>query len=134
MRESICNRIDGYLGRWLSESERAEFETHLVTCARCRHVVREQEHIDRLLTAAAAPVPPLLIDRTARRLQRARQRRLIAWSAGLAAAALLVYLLADRFLPRPVDDRAPPVVEIDPPGPPSAPPSPIVQVTFAKAN
>jgi hypothetical protein len=107
-----CEHCDGYLGKWLSDGERIAFEAHLNTCPACRRSIAEQRRLDALLaraTAAAVAVPAGLLDQIDRRLRRARQRRVAAWAAGLAAAAIGIVIVSTQLLPQHAPDmeRAP---------------------------
>ena len=88
----------------LSSEDRAEYEAHLQTCARCRAAVDELDGIPALLgTMDAADVadagvepPPQLLDSLLDRMRaRRRRQRWITSSAvvGLAAALIAVGLL-----------------------------------------
>jgi len=60
MSASPCDAIDGYLGKWLTEPERAAFAAHLEGCPQCQKAMGEQQAITRLLAMALtseAPVP-----------------------------------------------------------------------------
>jgi anti-sigma factor RsiW len=134
----MCERRDGYLGRWLSEVERAAFEAHLASCAECRQAVGEQAHLDRLLARAAEqlqPVPAGLIDRLDQRLRQASRRRR-AWVAGFAAAVVLAVGLALWAWKPPAGiDELPeaPAVEQAPRPEPELPPAK-AEVTFTPAS
>jgi anti-sigma factor RsiW len=138
MSVPLCERRDGYLGRWLSEPEQVAFEAHLADCPECRQFVQEHLYLDRLLARASEqlqPVPAGLVDRLDRRLRQAGRRR--AWAAGLAAAAVLAAGLGVwAWKPRAAIDELPdaPVVK---PTPRPDPEHPAVlakaEVTFSAA-
>ena len=104
-----CEHRDGYLGRWLTETERVEFEAHLADCSDCRHLIQENERLDSLLAranAALLPVPAGLLDRIDGRIRQARRRRVFAWTTGLAAAGILIGALgAWLHVPRGPENR-----------------------------
>ncbi|SRR6266849_3423367 len=134
---TICEQIDGYLGKWLTEDERVAFEAHLANCPGCRQFVREQRRLEELLTRANAvlvSVPMRLIDQIDERLWRARRRRVLVWATGLAAASILIYFLTAWFLPQRAFKVEPVQSEIvaAPPQQPEATRDPrsLVEVTF----
>jgi hypothetical protein len=137
MNGTICEQLDGYLGKGLTEEQRAEFEAHLATCLDCRRVVQEQQQIERLLARATAgfvPVPAGLRERIEGRLRRAHRRRSFAWETGLAAAVVLVCALTVWFFTQQTPKEKVvrlPMAAVRPP-PPEAKPDPrsLVQVTF----
>src|SRR5207247_1787093 len=100
MRASTCEQRDGYLGKWLTADERAEFEAHLANCPDCRQLVQEQRRLDDLLTRANNAlllVPAELIAQIDHRFRQARQRKAAAWATGLTAAGVLICTIAVRF-------------------------------------
>jgi anti-sigma factor RsiW len=137
MRTSRCDWIDGFLGQWLSQAERAEFVNHLAGCPRCRQTVHEQERINSLVRRAVEtlqPVPIDLTDSIHRRLQPGRHRRL-GWMAALTAAAVMAGLASWWLLrPRQADLRPLPRVAPAPPFFSQQPPESknVVEVTFAR--
>jgi len=89
----ICDRLDDYLGGWLDEPEKTEFDAHLQRCAECRAQLETQRQLDALLRRARSdlePVPPALVNRIEQRLTMLHQRRITWIGTGLAAAAVLV--------------------------------------------
>lgn len=94
MTDQSCDRLDDYLGGWLEESARAEFEAHLARCAACRAEIERQRRLDGLLGHASAhleSVRPDLVCRIERGLAAARRQRWVTRAvAGLAAAAVLL--------------------------------------------
>jgi hypothetical protein len=137
MNASNCEQLNAYLGKWLTDSEHAEFVAHLAVCPPCRHAVTEQERLDQLLVEATArrqPAPEGLIDRIEGQLRRVRYRRRLAWAAGLSVAAMVVVSFAVWMLqpaPAPHGPPTPPMME-GPSAPPlmrSEPPA-RVRVTF----
>jgi anti-sigma factor RsiW len=137
---SQCARRDGYLGGWLSDPERAEFENHLASCPGCRQFVREQKHLDRMLAEATErlqPVPADLSARVAAQLARAGRRRRRAWAALSAAAILAAGVAAWLWLPPRPNEEQPrsPLAEAPPhPDRQTPPMPPVVQVTFPAAS
>ncbi|HLJ91856.1 MAG TPA: zf-HC2 domain-containing protein [Gemmataceae bacterium] len=102
-----CEHGDGYLGKWLSDGERIAFEAHFDSCPACRRYIAEQRRLDALLaraTEAAVSVPAGLLDQIDRRLRRARRRRMVAWSAGLAAAGIGMAIVSTALLPQHAPD------------------------------
>jgi anti-sigma factor RsiW len=88
-----CAFLDGYLGRWLSESERATFEVHLAGCAACREAVREAEQLESLLRRAAiecTEIPESLEGRIRQRIALAKRRRTKMRTAFAIAASLFL--------------------------------------------
>jgi hypothetical protein len=135
MKATNCDQVDGYLGKWLSEEERIQFEAHLSTCPDCRQWVEEGQRLESLLAnAARVSVPPALVDRIEHQLRQARRRRAAAWAGGLAAAAILMCAISALFVVQRVrEDRSaqPDAVAQLPQQQESAPdPRPPVQVTF----
>jgi hypothetical protein len=92
--ERLCDKLDDYLGGWLANSVRAEFEAHLARCSACRDEVERQRRLDGLLDRAGdslESVPPGLVGRIERRITAAQWRsRAVKAVAGLAAAAVVV--------------------------------------------
>jgi hypothetical protein len=132
--------IDAFLGKWLTEPERAAFQAHLVDCPQCQLRIHQNERLDRLLTQAMeqfAPLPLGLMPRLERQLNQVRRRRRIVWLAGGVAAALLIGCFSFWWLHQPkTPDGSPqaPVVAVPTPLPPEAPPpAPQVRVTFARS-
>ena len=137
MKGTICEQMDGYLGKWLTEDQRAEFEAHLATCLDCRRAVQEQQQLEHLLTRAAAvsmAVPADLSERIERRLRQVQRRRSLAWATGLAAAGVLVCALAAWLLTQrtPIEKATPPPMAAVQPRPSESKPDPrsLVHVTF----
>lgn len=117
MRDRICDQLDDYLGGWLEDSARPEFEAHLKRCADCRQEAERQRQLDALLAQAGAhleSVPPVLVERIEQRLAKAQwRRRVVRTAAGLAAAAVL--LLSVVLWPDPSgSDRTEPIAEAPP--------------------
>jgi anti-sigma factor RsiW len=109
-KATICEQLDGYVCRWLTADERVEFESHLADCPACRRLVQVNERLDSLLAqanAALLPVPGSLLDRIDRRLRQARRWRVITWTAGVAAAGILICVLTARFFKPPAPDNEP---------------------------
>jgi anti-sigma factor RsiW len=113
MNTSPCDLLEGFLGKWLTAPEWAEFQAHLADCPRCRVRLDEQERLNRLLAEAVrqfTPVPPGLVGRVERRLSRARRRRLVGWTGGIAAALLAGCFAIWWNRPPSAEERAPPRV------------------------
>jgi hypothetical protein len=141
MRASNCERIDGYLGKWLCEEEVIQFKAHLANCADCRQVVEEQQRLESLLARAnteCVPVLPALSDRIEQRLRQARRRRAAGWTTSLAAAGILICAFtAWFFIHRVPDDQSvqPPVMaQLPQPPQPLRESRPQVQVTFEPSS
>jgi anti-sigma factor RsiW len=141
MRERDCHQVDGYLGKWLSDDERVQFEAHLPNCLDCRQFVEEAQRLDSLLARANAtcvPVPPALISRIEQRLRQARRRRTAAWATGLAAAAALICALSTWLFIQRVPDVAPAqplkTARLPELPRPSHEPQPSVEVTFEPSS
>jgi hypothetical protein len=135
-KATSCENRDGYLGRWLTGEEQAEFEAHLTDCPECRHFIHENERLERLLAranAALLPVPADLPERIDRRIHQTRQRRVFAWTTGFAAAGILICAIgAWLHLPRgPGNETSPsPVLtKRPPPSEPRPDPRSLVEVT-----
>ncbi|HWY88639.1 MAG TPA: anti-sigma factor [Gemmataceae bacterium] len=95
---NLCALFDDYVAHDLAAPEQARFEAHLAECPACRHKVDAERYLDSLLAeATSGPVPGNLSERVRRRLAAARQRRLAAGLALLAACAL-VSVLAGHWL------------------------------------
>ena len=94
MDDLTCHNLDAYIGGWLTQDERTEFEAHLKQCAACRDELGRQQRIDRLLSQAShhlQPPPADLIERVRQALEAARRRRrVVRVSAGLSAAAAIL--------------------------------------------
>jgi len=138
MPVSLCDLIDGFLGKWLTEPERAAFQAHLTGCPSCRQQVEEQDRLHQLLQEAMAqlePTPPGLMAQIDRQLQRARRRRrTVRWAGGVAAALLCGGLSVWWLQPPKLEEQPPQPLVVDAPAPaPSGPPPPRpVRVTFAR--
>jgi anti-sigma factor RsiW len=66
--------VGAYVLDAISESERASFERHLLTCEQCREDVRGlREATARLAAAAAVPPRPELLEQTVQAAARTRQ-------------------------------------------------------------
>src|SRR5262245_27396333 len=107
MRASTCDQADGYMGKWLTQEERDQFEAHLAHCADCRQFIEETLRLENLLNRAHAgslAVPAGLIDRIEHRLRQARRRRARAWAIGLAAAGVLTCAITSWLLFPPVPE------------------------------
>jgi hypothetical protein len=92
MTSPVCELLDGYLGRWLSEPELQAFVAHLASCPLCRQAVDEQRRFDQLLSQASTLgglVPAGLVERIEGRLVQGQRRRLLVRTAALAAVLLL---------------------------------------------
>jgi hypothetical protein len=92
MSASPCDAIDGYLGNWLTEPERAAFAAHLKECPQCQKAMGEQQAITQLLAMALtseAPVLAGLSERIEKHMRSARRRRLAGQVAALAALVTL---------------------------------------------
>jgi hypothetical protein len=89
----------------LSGAERREFEAHLSTCPPCRESVGELGGVPALLAqldrddvvamdngqpAATPPLNPLLLTSLLAKVSRRRRSRLMTWTVGAAAAAVLL--------------------------------------------
>ena len=141
MKASNCESIEGYLGKWLSEEESAQFEAHLANCPDCRQFVEGQQRLEGLLTRAnseCVSVPPTLIDRIEHRLRQARRLRAAGWAAGLAAAGVLTCAFAARFIFQRLPDAKsvlPPVMaHLSQPPQPTRESRPPVEVTFGPSS
>lgn len=138
MNTSPCDLLDGFLGKWLTEPERAEFQAHLADCPGCRVRIEEQERVNRLLAEAMrqfAPVPPGLVRRVERRLNRVRRRQLIGWTGAAAAVLLAGSFAVWWYQPPPAEDRTPPRVADTPTSSPleeARPPAPPVHVRIIR--
>jgi hypothetical protein len=138
MSASPCDAIDGYLGKWLTEPERAAFAAHLEECPQCQKALGEQQVITRLLAMALtseAPVPAGLSERIEKRMRSVRRRRLAGQLAALAALLALVCGVA-LWLRRPAHPESKatrPDIAVAPPQVPQAndtPPRAPVEVAF----
>jgi predicted anti-sigma-YlaC factor YlaD len=96
--ELLAGLVDGTL----TPAERAELQTHLEGCERCRAEVRQAESASRALRALPEVEPPWGLGRPAveesRKRRRAHRFRRLAPAAGVAAAALLLVGLAFAVL------------------------------------
>jgi anti-sigma factor RsiW len=96
--ELLAGLVDGTL----TPAERAELQTHLEGCERCRAEVRQAESASRALRALPEVEPPWGLGRPAveeaKRRRRAHRFRRLAPAAGVAAAAILLVGLAFAVL------------------------------------
>ncbi len=93
MTDRLCDKLDDYLGGWLEEQTRTEFEAHLERCGDCRMEAARQQRLDAWLARtddSLESVPPHLVHHIERRLAVARWRSRAVWAAGLAAAAVVL--------------------------------------------
>jgi anti-sigma factor RsiW len=141
MKETTCDQMDGYLGKWLSEDERSRFEAHLSNCPECRQFVEEEQRLESLLAqanTACVPVPPALIGRIDQRLRQARRQRVAAWTTGLAAAGVLICAVGARLLMQRVPQaklvQPPTVAQLPPPAAPTPAKRRSVEVTFEPSS
>jgi hypothetical protein len=95
--------LTGYVDGSLTESERADVEAHLATCATCRE---EMELARRAVTALRAlpdervPVGvagPVLVEIRTQAPMRTPRGHRFPWAAGLAAAAVLIAVAVGVF-------------------------------------
>jgi len=126
MHTPLCAQLDDYLGDWLPQSERSEFEAHLTACQQCRRAVGLQRRMDRLLARGVEQgerVPPALITAVETRIHlwRRRRARQLAWGASaVVALALLVGVWSAVQRPEPlVADHREPVTVPEHEGPPA---------------
>ncbi len=115
MNESQCDRLDDFLGGWLSAEEAARFEAHLSDCPVCRQEIEQQRRIDRLLAQAAThalPVPSSLAGRIEQQARRSTGRRAAWLACCISAAAVLVLAVGIGVAMRRADtpDRPQPIV------------------------
>jgi hypothetical protein len=142
MKASGCYQADGYVGKWLTNEERIEFEMHLGDCPDCRQFVDECQRLESLLAranAACVPVPPALIGRIEHRIRK-RRRKAAAWAASLAAAGVLICAILAWY----VVQRVPNARSVQPPVVAQLPqpaalmrvrdPRPSVEVTFEPSS
>jgi hypothetical protein len=129
MNDPLCDLRDGYLGLWLTQAERWEFEAHMAACAHCRQAIQDQATITHWLLERSPAVPPLLMPRVERKVRAARRRRLVAWGAGLAAATILLGYLVAEFMPRTGDAQLATTSDMESAREPVLPTA-SVQVTF----
>jgi len=115
MTNQPCDHLDDYLGGWLKEADREEFEAHLPACEKCRAEIERQRRVDSLLAQARArlePLPAPLAERIHRRWAAARwPSRLVKAAAGLAAAAALA-LAVWLWVEQPVRRSGEPIAPI----------------------
>ncbi|MBN1774281.1 MAG: tetratricopeptide repeat protein [Deltaproteobacteria bacterium] len=106
-----CGDLDRFLERNLSDEDRRSFERHLAECGRCRDFAEAWSAVRRTLTRqledriGGAPgqdeVQALVREAADERRRSPRRRPLRAAIAGLAAAAVLVWLLLPSGSERP---------------------------------
>jgi anti-sigma factor RsiW len=127
MCRTPCEKLDGYVGRWVSDLERAEFESHLAGCPPCRRELSKERRLDLLLRRAAGSLesPPAGLGETiARRVRSIRRRRALAAVSAVAATAALAILCVNAWwrsgavrtatMPDPQTARTPARVEFAP--------------------
>ncbi len=101
--------LAGYVDGTLSETERAAVDAHLATCATCREEVELAARAARLLADLPEESVPLGVTgpvtlelrRRAGASSSSRWRARVQWTAGLAAAAVIVAVLAVALPHRP---------------------------------
>jgi anti-sigma factor RsiW len=106
---TLCDKLDDYLDRGLSEEQSQLFEAHLHDCPGCFAAALQQERLETLLAEAVKQfdtLPAGLISRTRGRLVSARRRRRLLYAMTAAAAAAVVWWLVG--IPR---------YRVEPPGP-----------------
>lgn len=117
MSTSPCEMLEDYLARDLAKDQEQAFEQHLTECLSCRRAATRQERIDALISEAVEkllPEPDGLVPRIHVRLRRARQRRYLAYTASVAAAAAIVWGIS-QMTPRgatPVEPEPAPPMQI----------------------
>jgi anti-sigma factor RsiW len=91
MEELLCDKLDDYLDKELSKSDRAAFAAHLADCENCRQEVEVHERlIERLIKATSAESPPPgFVVRVEHAIRKSQRRRALGWAAGLAASAVI---------------------------------------------
>ena len=147
MQRPECDHLDDYLGGWLPQADRAQFEAHLADCPGCREECEQQRRIERLLWQGARrdEPAPRLIERIERQIHRASRRRRLRWTWALSAAATVALAMGIFALNRDGGNHAQPppfteqpgqptapVVEVDPPEPEDTQEKPEVRVVASR--
>src|SRR5438874_13369276 len=106
MDELLCSWLDDFLAHDLAGEERQRFVDHLAVCPRCHDAVAESQRLTGRLAEAVEqlePVPLALAERTVRRIQVVRRRRLAVVGMALAASIALfaLWLHGERTVPPP---------------------------------
>ncbi len=110
---SDCSKLQDYLARFLGESERACFETHLGECPHCRQAVKDAEKIDASVNdwLDTISVPTVTDSNRSRLVDLAKQQqppppRMRRWIPIAAAAGLVIALFAWLLLGETVNTPA----------------------------